>query len=201
VSGDVRGWGRLLRVGLLAGALLVAGSGCVSQLRDFAERYDLDLEGVVSDLNEQQRAQRGGHDPFDGDEDRLRRWCMAWVDAQQGPLRDGYFLGNVRKQDSIQDDPANMEPHYDIVWAALLEAYDLAPEEIKEHLYELGEMIKHEEVGPLARHGWNMYRAVESGELDLGLSYAARKARWQTPIEQVAEAWCWEDADLRGPLD
>jgi hypothetical protein len=200
MAGGERGWSGLFRIALMTGVLLVATTGCMSGLREFAEEHDLDLEGVVGELQEQRREQRAGHDPFGGDENRLQGWCMAWADAQQGPLRDGMFPGAIRTQDSIQYDPSNMEPHYDIVWPALMDAYELAPDEIKEHIYEVGELVK-QEGAALAAHGWNLYDAVESGALDMGLGYATEKGRWIAPVQEMAETWCLEDPDLRGPLD
>jgi hypothetical protein len=194
-----RGWWTLLRVGVLAGALVVT-TGCFSTIREFAQEHDLDLEDVVGDLQDQRREQRAGHHPFDGDDNRLQGWCMAWADAQQTIWQEGMIPGAFRTQDSIQYDPANMEPHYDIVWRALMDAYDLAPDEIKEHIYEVGELVK-QEGEALAAHRWNLNDAVSSGALDMGLGYAAEKSRWTTPIQAIAEAWCWEDPDLRGPLD
>jgi hypothetical protein len=198
VASGTRGWGRLFRIGALAGVLMLStAASCEDDLRKIADDLDIDLDGA-DELHDQREAQRAGDHPFGGDEDQLRRWCVAWADTHQGIWRDGYFPGNVRKENGFAVDHGNMKPHYDIVWEAFVDAYALAPDDIHDQVHELRLMVS-AEMDALENYGWNFYDAISDGALDMSVQYAAEKARWVTPIDGLAEWWCWEDPGLRGP--
>jgi hypothetical protein len=195
----VSGIARLAKVVALVGALMLStAAGCEEDLRSLAEDLDIDLEGA-DEAAEHQRAERAGHHPWDGDEDDLRAWCVAWADTHQSVFKDGYFPGNVRTEDGFSVDYGNMEPHYDIVWEAFHDAYALAPAEIEEQVGQLRAIVA-EEMDTLEAYGWNFYDAISDGALDMSVGAAAERSRWITPIDLMAERWCWQDPDLRGPL-
>jgi hypothetical protein len=123
---------------------------------------------------------------------------VAWADTHQGVWRDGYFPGNVRTENGFEIDYGNVKSHYDVVLPALADAYDLAPEEIEPHVFEVRRYVS-EDADVLESFGWNYYDAISAGALELSVDASTEQARWMTPIEGLAEWWCWEDPGLRGP--
>jgi hypothetical protein len=193
------GIGRFVRAAALVSVLaLSSAAGCEADLRSIAEDLNIDLDGS-DELLRHQEAERAGHHPWDGDENRLRGWCVAWADTHQGVWRDGYFPGNFRAEDGFAVDWGNMEPHYDVVWEAFHDASALAPAEVVDQVEQL-RIIVAGEMDTFAAYGWNYYDALSDGAIDMSIEATSERARWITPVDAMAERWCWEDPDLRGPL-